>query len=127
MAGVSGWSWPFPFVVPPCTPSATSATATRCQNAGTVRPDEAASSGLLSDANLEGDVTPPVTLGGYRLGGCQVAENPCHTGLNTAFTMIQNSRRKARQPQQYAIYRRLAHDPEKRIAVFRKDHAQTTS
>src|ERR1700724_1373070 len=121
MAGVSGWSWPFPFVVPPCTPSATSATATRCQNAGTVRPDEAASSGLLSDANLEGEVTPPVTLGGYRLGGCQVAENPCHTGLNTAFTMIQTSRRKARQPHETHHLRAPGADPEKRVAGFRKD------
>src|SRR5271155_1587895 len=113
MAGVLGWSWPFPFVVPPRTPSAN-------KRNGHKVPD-------MSDANLETGFTPPVTLGGYRLGGCQVAENPCHTGLNTAFTMIQNSRRKARQPQQYAIYRRLAHDPEKRVAVFRKDHAQTTN
>src|ERR1700723_115205 len=95
----------------------TCATATRCQNAGTVRPDEAASSGFLSNANLETDVTPPVTLGGYRLGGCQVVENHRRAGLNAAFTMIQNSRRKARQPQQHAIDRRMAHGPEKCVAV----------
>src|ERR1700722_2503485 len=100
MAGVLGWSWPFPFVVPPCAPPATRATATRCQIRRKVEADEAASSGLLSDANLETDFTPPVTLGGYRLGGCQVAENACHTGINATFGLSRNGRRKAQRPHQ---------------------------
>jgi hypothetical protein len=70
--------------------------------------DEAASSGLLEDANLETDFTPPMTLGGYRLGGCQVAENACHTGINTAFDLSRNGRRKAQRPhQKQANYKRL--------------------
>src|SRR6266478_707901 len=74
MAGVSGWSWPIPFVVPPCTQSAI------LRNRHKV-PRGSGSYGLLGvkphrivvAANLTAKCSSPILLRGYRPQRCQVA------------------------------------------------------
>src|ERR1700722_13325728 len=75
MAAVSGWSWPVPFVVPPCTQSADFAQPP--QGAGIFRDRTTASWPTFPDRcrreSQELDFTP-IALGGYRPWGSQVIE-----------------------------------------------------
>src|SRR6267378_6393418 len=75
MAGVLGWSWPIPFVVPPCTQSANLRNrhkVPRCS--GIVWPHLGRLFRIVVTANLKGWFSSPIALGGYRPWGCQVVE-----------------------------------------------------
>src|ERR1700722_12458688 len=74
MAGVLWSSWPFPFVVPPCTQSAPCATATRCLDAPGWHDRLWSASRTVVAANPTLVISPPTALGGYRAWRCQVAE-----------------------------------------------------
>src|SRR6185312_10395080 len=99
MAGVSEWSWPIPFVVPPCPRPAVCATVTRCR-------DVPGSHGRLlepaspvrcySESNAR--FSSPIALGGYRPWGCQVAEKRPSIGAKRRTMPAQMRPPKARQP-----------------------------
>src|SRR5450631_4071704 len=98
MAGVSGSSWPIPFVVPPCTQSAILRNrhkVPRCSLIGW--PCLACFSGSLV-RRISSVISPPIALGGYRPWRCQVAEKGPRNGAKRGEYLRKHGRRKARQP-----------------------------
>ena len=74
MAGVSEWSWPIPFVVPPCTRSAILRNrhkVPRCSGIAWPRLEPASPDRCCSESHAR--FSSPIALGGYRPWGCQVA------------------------------------------------------
>src|SRR3984957_15844194 len=99
MAGFLGSSWPIPFVVPPCTQPADFAQPP--QGAERFRDGLAASRPSFPDRGGDesfGLFSSPIALGGYRPGGCQVAEKPANCGRMPVEHLHRYDRRTARQP-----------------------------
>src|ERR1700688_3050873 len=99
MAGVLEWSWPIPFVVPPCLRPAflrTRHKVPRCSGTAWPRLHPASPDRCCSESYAR--FSPPTALGGYRPWGCQVAGKRPPIGANRKESLRQYGRRRARQP-----------------------------
>src|SRR5664279_3712909 len=86
MAGVSGSSWPIPFVVPPCSQSANLRNRHKVPRCSGGRIARLGAHGFrtVTDGESYAWFSSPTALGGYRPWRCQVAEKGPPIGAERA-------------------------------------------